>query len=80
MYMVSGPAHWVTSLMQITSTTLDFKVFLVGLGLAYLAVGWTYDRYLAQHLAKSLGLLKQQLTGVHKKRKEYKLIDEGMRV
>ena len=79
MYMVLGPARWLKKLMQLTKMSFDFKIFLLGLGAAFLLVGWVFERYMSQPLAKLLRRAKQKMTGVSKKCKEYKDIEERMR-
>ncbi|KAF4120141.1 cation-transporting P-type ATPase 13A3/4/5, partial [Geosmithia morbida] len=79
-YMVAAPAHWVKNVMQLSKTSTSFKLILVGLGLAYLVLGWVYERYVSLHLAKFLGHAKVRITGKTKERKKYKMIDESMRM
>jgi cation-transporting ATPase 13A2 len=77
-YMLFAPARWLASLMQLTKMSFDFKIFLLGLGLVFHVVAWTFDRYIAANLAKGVAVLQKRLFGKEKKRKEYKLISEGM--
>jgi cation-transporting ATPase 13A3/4/5 len=77
--MVLGPARWLKKLMQLTKMSPDFKIFLLGLGATFLLVGWVFERYMSQPLAKLLGRAKQKMRGASKKRKEYKDIEERMR-
>lgn len=77
-YMLFGPARWLYSLMELTKTSLDYQFFVVLLSFVFLAVAWTFDRYVAARIAKGLGMLKKKVTGREKARKEYKVIDEGM--
>ncbi|PHH83535.1 hypothetical protein CDD82_7576 [Ophiocordyceps australis] len=78
MYMVMVPAHWVRKLMQLTDMSWDYKLFLVGFGVLFLALGWVYEKHVALPLAKAIGAAKQWSTGEAKRRKEYKLIREEM--
>lgn len=77
--MVLGPAHWLKKLMQLSKMSFGFEVFLIGLGILFLAVGWVYEKHMSQALAKVLGQIKQRITGTVKRRKEYKVIEESMR-
>lgn len=78
-YMVLTPSKWLTSLMELTTMSWDYEVFLIGLGIAYLVVAWGYEKYLSLRLARLIGHAKQQITGASKKRKEYKVILEAAR-
>ncbi|KAG7114896.1 cation-transporting ATPase like protein [Verticillium longisporum] len=80
LYMIMSPAHWVAHLMQMTSTSGDFQLFLVGLGASYLVCAWVAERLVFQQLARAVGRLKQRLTRQPKKRKLYKTILEEMRI
>jgi cation-transporting P-type ATPase 13A2 len=79
-YMVLGPAHWVRKLMQLTQMSFDFKCVLIGLGIIFLAASWAYEKLVSQSLAKLLGQANRRITGSVKKRKQYKVIQESMRV
>ncbi|EGY17972.1 uncharacterized protein VDAG_08306 [Verticillium dahliae VdLs.17] len=80
LYMIMSPAHWVAHLMQLTSTSGDFQLFLVGLGASYLVCAWVAEKLVFQQLARAVGRLKQRLTRQPKKRKLYKTILEEMRI
>ncbi|KAI1131950.1 hypothetical protein F5Y10DRAFT_26423 [Nemania abortiva] len=79
MYMVFAPAHWLRKLMQLTRISPSFKVTLLVLGGAYLALAWIGENYIFQPLARAIGNAKHSLTKTTKKRKEYKIINERMR-
>lgn len=79
-YMVLAPAHWLKKLMQLTSMSWDFEIYLISLGIVYLTVGWIFERYIAQQLARSIGQMKQRITRTEKRRKAYKVIGESMRL
>jgi cation-transporting P-type ATPase 13A2 len=76
--MVLGPAHWVRHLMQLTKISWDFRIYIIGLGLAYVGLAWIGENYVFQRLARAFGRAKTALTKRTKKRKEYKVILEGM--
>lgn len=77
-YMVLAPAHWLKKLMELTWMSWDYELFLVALGVVYLALAWVYERHMAARLARFLGVARERLTGKAKKRKEYKVIREQM--
>ncbi len=80
-YMLFDPAQWVVRVMQLTDMDVSFKTFLLLLGLANFAVAWAAERYIFPGLAKWIGVAKKKWGGQRgqKKRKEYKVIAEGMR-
>ncbi|KAI5461058.1 hypothetical protein BGZ63DRAFT_356009 [Mariannaea sp. PMI_226] len=79
-YMILSPAKWVTDSMELTKMSLDYKFFLILLGVAYVAVGWAFEKYISYKLARLIGDVRKRITGVSKKRKEYKVILETARV
>lgn len=80
LYMILGPAHWLRHLMQLTKTSRGFQLFMIALGAVYLVAAWVSEKVLFQRLARLLGWAKQRLARQPKKRKEYKLIMEQMRI
>ncbi|KAH9909822.1 hypothetical protein F4778DRAFT_712940 [Xylariomycetidae sp. FL2044] len=79
LYLDFAPAHSIKKLMQLTSISLSFKVTLLVLGLVFLVVTWVNEYYVLPRLARLVGRAKVMLTKKVKKRKEYKVIAEGMR-
>jgi len=79
LYMILGPVRAVKKLMQLTKTSWDFDLFMIGLGLIYCFISSICERFVFERLARLIGMLKERITGVPKKRKEYKRILEGMR-
>lgn len=79
-YLVAGPAAWLRELMQLTAVAWDFKFCIFGLGLAFLAIAWIGENYVFQRLARAIGSARQTLTRQTKKRKEYKVILDRMRI
>ncbi|KEY66546.1 hypothetical protein S7711_08049 [Stachybotrys chartarum IBT 7711] len=77
-YMTVLPAHSVKEFMQLSKVSWDYKLFLIGLGLAYMVIAWVYEKHGAARLAKTLRYARERLTGHEKKRKEYKVILEEM--
>lgn len=78
--MVLGPARPVKKLMQLTKPQWDFQLFMVFLGIVYLAVAWLSETVLFPWLARTFGVVKKAVTKREKKRKEYKVINEGIRM
>lgn len=77
-YMISGSASWLTKFMQLTWTSWDFKLTMVGLGVLYLALAWVGEHFVFQRLVRLIGRVKLAITNKPKQRKEYKLILEAM--
>ncbi|EQK99892.1 hypothetical protein OCS_04395 [Ophiocordyceps sinensis CO18] len=78
LYLVMGPAHWFKKLMDLTHMSWGYKMFLMGLGVMYLLMAWTFEKHFAMPLARWLGVAKQSMTGRAKRRKEYKTIREDI--
>ena len=79
-YMVLGPARWLRELMQLTKISKHFSLYVMVLGLVYLIVAWTGEHIVFQRLARWIGHAKEKVTRGSKKRKEYKVIQERMRL
>ncbi|KAI9158814.1 Cation-transporting ATPase [Paramyrothecium foliicola] len=77
-YMILKPAHRVKKIMQLTSMSLDYRFFLIGLGLVYVLLAWAYEKHVGMRIARALGHVKERLTGKAKQRKAYKQ-KKGMR-
>ncbi|KAM4055966.1 p5-type ATPase cation transporter [Hirsutella rhossiliensis] len=75
-YMVVAPAYWLSKVMDLTHISWGYRMFLMGLGLMYLLMAWTFEKHFAMPMARWLGVAKQRLTGRAKRRKEYKTIRE----
>lgn len=80
LHMVLGPIRPVKKLMQLTKTQWDFQFFMILLGAIYFALAWVSETVLFPWLARAFGMVKQLVTKRQKKRKEYKLIQEGIRM
>lgn len=78
-YLLFDPAQWLAKFMQLTEMTLDFKVFILILGLGYFVLAWVAEKYALPKLAGVIGKIFQRIKKVPKKRKEYKLVQERMR-
>ncbi|KAH6848478.1 hypothetical protein BKA58DRAFT_395332 [Alternaria rosae] len=82
LYMLFDPAAWVMSAMELTFLDTPFKVFILALGLGNFAAAYVGENMLFPGLSKWIGVAKVRFGGVgmQKKRKEYKVIAEGMRM
>lgn len=76
--MIFVPAEWLVELMELTPTSTDYQVFLMGLGVLYMFSAWLFVEYGSAKLAKTVGILRARLTGKTKQRKEYKVIEEDL--
>jgi cation-transporting P-type ATPase 13A2 len=79
-YMLFDPAVWLASFMQLTSMALDFRIFILVLGCAYFCFAWFAEKYFLPRLAKDLGIAKERLGKMPKRRRAYKVIQEKMRI
>ncbi|CAI6333387.1 unnamed protein product [Periconia digitata] len=80
-YMLFDPAQWLSGLMELTYMGVAFKVFLLALGLANFAAAYLGEKVLLPVLARWIGVLKVKINPrFAKKRKEYKIIAENMKV
>ena len=76
--MLFDPSDWLAKFMQLTAMSWDFKIFILVLGIGYIALAWASENYLLPRLAKYLGVLKTSITRRPKQRKAYKLVLEKM--
>lgn len=80
-YMLFDPADWLYDLMELTWMSASFKIFLLVLAVGGFACSYAAERLFFPNLAKWIGKAGQRLRPGHKKkRKEYKIILESMRV
>lgn len=66
--------------MQLTDMAVDFRVFVLVLGIGYLGVAWTSEKYAFPRLAKLIGQAIQGIKKTPKQRKKYKTVLESMRI
>ena len=76
--MLIFPPGWVSKLMQLTGMSLDFKLYIIGLGMVYLALAWLGEHWVFQPLARLIGKAKQSVLNRAKTRKQYKVIHDQM--
>ena len=79
-YMLFDPAPWLVDFMKLTWMSPRFRVFLLVLALASFIVCYLAERQVLPRLARWLGKAIQKWGRSKKKRKEYKIILEGMRI
>jgi len=80
-YMLFDPGAWLVNIMQLTTMTVNFKIFLLVLALGGLACAWIAERRVFLWVARLIGKVHDALwPRRRKKRKEYKLILESMRM
>jgi len=79
-YLLLDPAHWLFKLMELTPMSWDFKLVILALAAGGFAVMYGSETWLFPQLAKWIGEMKVKIRPKSmKKRKEYKIIAEGMR-
>ncbi|AEO56383.1 hypothetical protein MYCTH_2301237 [Thermothelomyces thermophilus ATCC 42464] len=76
--MVISPPAWLSSFMQLTYLSWDFKLVIIGLGVLYFVLGWAGEHLVFQGLARLIGKLKVSVFKRTKVRKQYKVIQEQM--
>lgn len=80
-YMLFDPAEWLFNLMELTWMSMGFRAFVLALAIGGFALQYASERVLLPKLAKFIGVARKKLRPQdQKKRKEYKVVLEGMRV
>ncbi|EGP85061.1 uncharacterized protein MYCGRDRAFT_46026 [Zymoseptoria tritici IPO323] len=79
-YMLFDPAPWLEDLMELTYLSQSFKLFILALATGGFAVSYIAERQILPTLARVLGKTIQKFSRTPKKRKEYKIILEDMRI
>ncbi|KAF2764277.1 hypothetical protein EJ03DRAFT_386079 [Teratosphaeria nubilosa] len=82
-YMLFDPAPWLEGLMELTEMSNRFRVYILVIGVVYFVVSWVLERSVFPRLARAIGKLRVRVVGGGgrgKRRKEYKVILEGMRI
>lgn len=80
-YLLFDPAPWLYDLMELTWMSMSFRVFILVVAVGGFAVSYSTERLLFPKLAKWIGQARAKLRPEHqKKRKEYKLVLESMRI
>ena len=80
-YILFDPAIWLSNVMQLTKLPTDFKVFILVLATGGFLVAWIAERRVFGWCAVGFGKLHDRIWPARrKKRKEYKVLLEGMRM
>ncbi|WPG97456.1 putative cation-transporting atpase [Acrodontium crateriforme] len=79
-YMLFDPAKWLYKLMELTDMSVNFRVFILVLGVGGFSCSYLAEKHIFPLLAKWIGNAIQKSRGVPKKRKEYKVIAKDMRI
>ena len=80
-YLLLDPAHWLFILMGLTYISWDFKLFILGIAVAGFALMYISELWLFPRMARWIGDLKTRFAPKRRrKRKEYKIIAESMRM
>ncbi|KAF2721341.1 hypothetical protein K431DRAFT_303553 [Polychaeton citri CBS 116435] len=79
-YMLFDPAEGIMSFMELTWMSVSFKVFILVLAIGSFAISYLCERLVFQRLARAIAYVNRNWRGKQKKRKEYKLIMEDMRI
>ncbi|KAK6349663.1 hypothetical protein TWF696_005942 [Orbilia brochopaga] len=80
-YLLIAPAQWLAELMELTVMSASFKVVIVLLSAIGFVVSWFGEKKVFVQLARWIGKAKVAIRpSLRKKRKEYKVLEEEMRV
>lgn len=80
-YMLFDPAPWLYDLMELTWMSISFRGFIVVLALGSFSCSYLAERLLFPRLSKWIGQAYVKLRPQSKKkRKEYKVVLESMRI
>jgi len=80
-YLLLDPSKWLMDFMELTEMSSDFKFLIVLIALVGFIVSWFGEKRVFVDLAKGIGRIKVGLRpSLKKKRKEYKILEEDMRI
>ena len=79
-YLLFDPAPWLYNLMDLTWISPIFKIFILVLGLGGFVCMYFAEKMIFPPLAKLIGKMNTKWRGKQKKRKEYKVILEDLRI
>jgi cation-transporting ATPase 13A2 len=77
-YLLLDPAQWLSEFMELTYMSFDFKIFILVLSVLGFALSYLSELFVFPQLAGLIGRLRAKM-GKKKKRKEYKVVLEGMK-
>lgn len=79
--MMTGSSKIFTRIMQLTRMSTEYKIFLVFLALCSLTISWISEKRLFPYLARVVGRgLLRLRPNRQKKRRQYKVVQEEMRM
>lgn len=80
-YLLLDPAKWLAELMDLTYMSWDFKLTILAIAITGFVVMYGCEIWFFPRLARRIGEVNVRLgPKSRKKRKEYKIIVEGMRM
>lgn len=80
-YLLFDPSPWVANLMELTWMPMSFRGFIVALAVGSFSCSYLAERLVFPRMAKWIGSANARLRPQNKKkRKEYKLVLESMRI
>ncbi|KAH8702643.1 putative P-type ATPase [Talaromyces proteolyticus] len=80
-FMLAGSSKVFTRIMQLTTMSGEFKIFLCLLALGSLTISWIGEKHVFPSLARAMGRGCLGLRPkVQKRRRQYKVIQEQMRI
>lgn len=80
-YMLIDPGIWLADFMQLTWMSMGFKIFVLILAMGGFAVAWAAEKWVSLWFAAVMGGMHDWLWPQRrKKRKQYKLLLERMRI
>lgn len=79
--MLIDPGFWLAGFMQLTWMPMGFKIFILVLAMGGFAVAWAAEKWFSLWVAAVIGRAHDWLWPQRrKKRKQYKLLLERMRM
>ena len=79
-YLLFDPAPWLERFMELTWVSKMFRIFILVLAIGSFACSYLAERLIFPRLARLIGKTAQRWSRTPKKRKEYKVIQEAMRI
>lgn len=80
-YMLFRPSKWVSKVMELTWMSDNFRRWLLALAFGAFALSWAAETVVFPRLARIIGHTRVRLQpNYHKKRRQYKVLLEEMRL
>ncbi|KAJ6171641.1 hypothetical protein N7470_000708 [Penicillium chermesinum] len=78
-YMLFRPSTWVAQVMQLTFMSDGYRIGLVVLAIGFFVSSWVAEMAVFPRLARVIGVIRTRMQpNYRKKRREYKVLLEGM--